>query len=68
MDLTRGRALAAPSLAPLWLAASPTGAAESDCQLVFEAIPSEDAGPITANLGDPIGESRLMGRTLNPGG
>ena len=63
----QGCALAALSLAFLWLFASPTRAAESDCQLVFDAIPSEDAGPIIANLGDPFVDSRLMGSALNPG-
>ena len=30
----------------LWLSVSTAQAAESDCQLIFEAIPSKDAGPI----------------------
>ena len=67
MKLTRGRAVAALSLALLWHAASPTRVAALECQLVFEAIPSEDAGPIIANLGDPFVESRLLEPTLNPG-
>ena len=30
----------------LWLSVSTAQAADSDCQLIFEAIPSKDAGPI----------------------
>ena len=50
MKTNRGRALAALSLALLWLFASPARVAALDCQLVFEAIPSEDAGPIIGQL------------------
>ena len=50
MKTNQGRALAALSLALLWLFASPTRVAAFECQLVFEAIPSEDVGPITGQL------------------
>ncbi len=50
MKTNQGRALAALSLALLWLFASPTRVAAIDCSLVFEAIPSEDAGPIIGQL------------------
>ena len=50
MKTNQGRALAALSLALLWLFASPTRVAAFDCYLVFEAIPSEDASPIIGEL------------------
>ncbi len=50
MKTNQGRALAALSLALLWLFASPARVAAFDCYLVFEAIPSEDAGPIFGQL------------------
>ncbi len=60
MKTNQGRALAALSLAFLWLFASPTRVAAFDCQLVFEAIPSADAGPIIGQVTD----HRLAGKNF----
>ncbi len=47
MKSIASRALAALILGLVWLSAA---RAEPDCQLVFEAIPSADAGPIIGPL------------------